>query len=251
MMSNSKIAVVTGATGGLGQIMCSALLDQGRTVVATYFPVTEDQERAEKLRADFAEQGKILHIYPLDVTKFESCEAFAAQVEKEIGVVEILVNNAGITRDAPLKRMDLAIWQDVIDTNLGSIFNMTKVFFDAMCERGWGRIVNISSLNGEKGQFGQSNYAAAKAGIYGFTKSIALEGARKGVTVNAVSPGFIDSPMVRKVPEKVLESIISTIPAGRLGQPEDIARAVTFLTCDDAGYITGTNLSVNGGAYMG
>lgn len=251
MMSNSKIAVVTGATGGLGQIMCSALLDQGRTVVATYFPVTEDQERAEKLRADFAEQGKILHIYPLDVTKFESCEAFAAQVEKEIGVVEILVNNAGITRDAPLKRMDLASWQDVIDTNLGSIFNMTKVFFDAMCERGWGRIVNISSLNGEKGQFGQSNYAAAKAGIYGFTKSIALEGARKGVTVNAVSPGFIDSPMVRKVPEKVLESIISTIPAGRLGQPEDIARAVTFLTCDDAGYITGTNLSVNGGAYMG
>lgn len=250
-MNNSKIAVVTGATGGLGQVMCSALMDQGRIVVGTYFPVAEDQERAEKLRADFSGQGKTLHIYPLDVTKFESCEAFAAQVEKEVGAVDILVNNAGITRDAPLKRMDLASWQEVIDTNLGSMFNMTKVFFDAMCERGWGRIVNISSLNGEKGQFGQSNYAAAKAGIYGFTKSIALEGARKGVTVNAVSPGFIDSPMVRKVPEKVLESIISTVPAGRLGQPEDISRAVAFLTCDDAGYITGTNLSVNGGAYMG
>ena len=177
-------------------------------------------------------------------------EVIIATVEKDLGPIDILVNNAGITRDAPLKRMQPQQWQDVMRTNLDSMYNMCQPVFDAMCNQGFGRIVNISSLNGEQGQFGQANYSAAKAGIYGFTKAIAKEGARKGVTVNAVSPGFIDTPMVRQVPENVLESIVAGIPVGRLGLPEEISRAVAFLTADDAGYITGTNLSVNGGEYM-
>lgn len=245
-----KVAVLTGITGGLGTSMADALLAQGRVLVGTYFPSDDDKARAEALQSSLKEQGHNIHIYPLDVTDFESCQAFAEKVEQEVGPVSVLVNNAGIAQDAPIRRMEQAQWQAVIDTNLNSIFNMTKAFFDRMYEREFGRIVNISSLNGEKGQFGQCNYAAAKAGIYGFTRSIALEGARKGVTVNAVSPGFINSPMLAKVPEKVMPSILSTIPMGRLGEPEDIARAVAFLAADDAAYITGTNISVNGGAYM-
>ena len=245
-----KVAVLTGITGGLGNTMAEALLAQGRIVVGTYFPNDEDKARAESLKEKLTAQGHTVHVYPLNVTDFDSCQAFAEQVEKEVGPVAVLVNNAGIAQDAPIRRMEKTQWQAVIDTNLSSIFNMTKAFFDRMYEREFGRIVNVSSLNGEKGQFGQCNYAAAKAGIYGFTRSIALEGARKGVTVNAVSPGFINSPMLAKVPEKVMPSILDTIPMGRLGEPEDIARAVAFLAADDASYITGTNISVNGGAYM-
>ncbi|OPX56011.1 3-oxoacyl-[acyl-carrier-protein] reductase [Oceanospirillum multiglobuliferum] len=247
---SKRIAVVTGGTGGLGIAMCEALCDQGHTVIATYYPSPETEAQAKECQESMKAWGAEVLLYPLDVSSFESCQNFITTVEAEHGPVDILVNNAGITRDAPLKRMEHQQWQDVIDTNLSSMFNMSKLVFNSMCERGWGRIINISSLNGEKGQFGQANYAAAKAGIYGFTRSIALEGARKGVTVNAVSPGYIDTPMVRQVPEKVLNSIVEGIPVGRLGKPVEIARAVAFLAAEDSGFITGTNLSVNGGQYM-
>lgn len=245
-----RIAVVTGAAGGLGSAMCKALADQGCKVVGTHLPGAEFTAQAKQWQADLCEQGIDVAIYPVDVTDFVDCQAFVNTVEQEQGPIDILVNNAGITNDAPLKKMQLEQWNQVVNVNLNSMFNMCRQVFEGMCERGFGRIVNVSSLNGEKGQFGQSNYAATKAGIYGFTKSIALEGARKGVTVNSVSPGYIDTPMVRKVPEKVLNSIVDGIPVGRLGQPKDIARAVAYLTADDAGFVTGTNMSVNGGQYM-
>lgn len=243
-----RVAVVTGAQGGLGESMCKALSDQGRKVVGSYLPTQESEAIA--WQAEMKTAGYDVAIYPLDVTDYDHCCSFIAKVEEELGSIDVLVNNAGITRDGPLKRLQPEQWNAVISTNLNSMYNMTQPLFEAMCNRGFGRIVNISSLNGEKGQFGQANYSAAKAGIYGFTKAIAQEGARKGVTVNAVSPGYIDTPMVRQVPENVLNSIVEGIPVGRLGQPEEIARAVAFLTADDAGFITGTNLSVNGGQYM-
>nr|WP_320136513.1 acetoacetyl-CoA reductase [uncultured Amphritea sp.] len=243
-----RIAVVTGANGGLGEAMCKAMSDQGHKVVGSYLPGTDSDAQAWQQAMQTA--GYDITIYPVDVTYYDSCCSFVAQVERELGPIDILVNNAGITRDAPLKRMQPEQWQAVLRTNLDSMYNMCQPVFDAMCNRGFGRIVNISSLNGEQGQFGQANYSAAKAGIYGFTKAIAKEGARKGVTVNAVSPGFIDTPMVRQIPANVLESIVAGIPVGRLGQPEEISRAVAFLTAEEAGYITGTNLSVNGGEYM-
>lgn len=247
---SQRIAVVTGASGGLGIAMCKALCDQGRQVVASYHPGEGQEAAAKAWQQQMLDDGYALSVYPLDVSDYDQCCTFMAIVEKEQGPIEILVNNAGITRDAPLKRMQPQQWNEVINTNLSSMFNMCQPLFDSMCARGWGRIVNISSLNGEKGQFGQSNYAATKAGIYGFTRSIAQEGAAKGVTVNAVSPGYIDTPMVRQVPEKVLESIVKGIPVGRLGKPEEIARAVVYLTADDAGFVTGTNMSINGGQYM-
>ncbi len=245
---SKRVAVVTGASGGLGEPVVKALLEQGRTVVGSYLPGTEKEAR--EWQKQMEEQGFELRLWPLDVSDYDSCCSFVAAVENEVGPIDILVNNAGITRDAPLKKMQPGQWREVISTNLDSMYNMCQPVFDNMCNRGWGRIVNISSLNGEKGQFGQANYAATKAGIYGFTRSIAQEGARKGVTVNAVSPGYIDTPMVRQVPENVLESIIGQIPVGRLGKPQEIGRAVAFLTCEDSGFITGTNLSVNGGQYM-
>ena len=243
-----RIAVVTGASGGLGETMCKAMIDQGHKVAGSYLPGTDAD--AKNWQQSMLAAGYEVAIYPLDVTNYDNCCSFIATVEKDLGPIDVLVNNAGITRDAPLKRMQPQQWQEVLRTNLDSMYNMCQPVFDAMCNRGFGRIVNISSLNGEQGQFGQANYSAAKAGIYGFTKAIAKEGARKGVTVNAVSPGFIDTPMVRQVPENVLESIVAGIPVGRLGQPKEIARAVAFLTAEDAGYITGSNISVNGGEYM-
>lgn len=247
-MASNKVAVVTGAMGGLGETMCKALIQQQRTVVGTYLPAMESEALAwaKEMEAD----GFSVRMFALDVTDFDACAEVMKAIQQQVGPVDILVNNAGITRDATLKRMEPSQWNDVITTNLTSMFNVSKQVFDGMCERGWGRIVNISSLNGEKGQFGQANYAAAKAGIYGFTRSIALEGARKGVTVNAVSPGYIDTPMIRQVPEKVLTSMLAAIPVGRFGLPEEIARTVAFLTADDAGFITGQNISVNGGQYM-
>jgi len=246
----NRIAVVTGATGGLGSAMCRQLANQGRTVVASHLPEDEFRQQATDWQKTMATEGYEIAIMPLDVTDFDDCKAFVDKVERDFGPIDILVNNAGITNDAPLKKMAQEQWLQVVNVNLNSMFNMCRQVFEGMCDRGFGRIVNISSLNGEKGQFGQCNYAATKAGIYGFTKSIALEGSRKGVTVNAVSPGYIDSPMVRQVPEKVLNSIIAGIPVGRLGTPEDIARAVVFLTAEDAGFVTGTNLSINGGQFM-
>lgn len=245
---NQRIAVVTGANGGLGESMCIAMCQQGHRVVGSYLPA--DEAGAHEWQRQMQSDGYQIAIYPLDVTDYDHCCSFIRAVEEEVGPIDILVNNAGITRDAPLKRMQPQQWQEVLRTNLDSMYNMCQPVFDAMCSRGFGRIVNISSLNGEQGQFGQANYSAAKAGIYGFTKAIAKEGAGKGVTVNAVSPGFIDTPMVRQIPENVLQTIIAGVPVGRLGQPEEISRAVAFLTADDAGYITGTNISVNGGVYM-
>lgn len=243
-----RIAVVTGASGGLGETICKAMCEQGHQVVGSYVPGTD--ETAANWQQAMKKDGYEVTIYPVDISDADNCASFIKTVEADVGSIDILINNAGITRDAPLKRMQAQQWKDVISTNLDSMFNMCQPVFEGMMNRGWGRIVNISSLNGEKGQFGQSNYAATKAGIYGFTKSIAQEGARKGVTVNAVSPGYIDTPMVRQVPENVLESIVSGIPVGRLGQPEEISRAVAFLTAEEAGFITGTNMSVNGGQYM-
>ncbi len=243
-----RIAIVTGANGGLGEAMCKALIQQDRKVVGTYMPGQE--EAANSWQESMRQQGCDITIKAVDVADYNACKTLLEEVENELGPVDILVNNAGITRDAPLKKMQPEQWKAVIQTNLNSMFNMCQPIFEAMCNRGWGRIVNISSLNGEKGQFGQANYSAAKAGIYGFSKAIAQEGARKGVTVNSVSPGYIDTPMVRQVPEKVLDMIVEGIPVGRLGQPEEIARAVAFLTDDNAGFITGTNMSVNGGQYM-
>lgn len=243
-----RIAIVTGANGGLGEAMCKALIQQDRKVVGTYMPGHE--ESANSWQKSMKQQGFDITMKAVDVADYSACKALLEEVENELGPVDILVNNAGITRDAPLKKMQPEQWQAVIQTNLNSMFNMCQPIFEAMCNRGWGRIVNISSLNGEKGQFGQANYSAAKAGIYGFSKAIAQEGARKGVTVNSVSPGYIDTPMVRQVPEKVLDMIVEGIPVGRLGQPDEIARAVAFLTDDNAGFITGTNMSVNGGQYM-
>ncbi|MCK0106581.1 acetoacetyl-CoA reductase [Marinobacter sp. S0848L] len=244
----NRIAVITGANGGLGTAMTKALAAQGRKVVGTHLPGEEAQ--ANDWQANLREEGIDAAIYALDVTDFDGCKAFVAAVEQDLGPIDILVNNAGITNDAPLKRMQPEQWNQVINVNLTSMFNMCQQVFESMCERGFGRIVNISSLNGEKGQFGQCNYAATKAGIYGFTKSIAQEGARKGVTANSVSPGYIDTPMVRQVPEKVLNNIVAGIPVGHLGKPEDIARAVAYLTADEASFVTGTNMSVNGGQYM-
>ncbi|MFO1429129.1 MAG: acetoacetyl-CoA reductase [Candidatus Competibacteraceae bacterium] len=247
-MAIARVAVVTGGIGGLGTAMCKALLSQGRTVVATYYPSQE--EAAREWQDARRTEGFTIRIYPVDVADFESCAELATQVETEVGAVEILVNNAGITRDAVLKRMEKVQWDIVIATNLNGVFNLTRQVFGGMLERKWGRIVNISSMNGQKGQYGQANYAAAKAGIHGFTLSIAAEGARYGITVNTVSPGYIGTDMVRSMPEDVLNKIIATIPVGRLGTPEDVARAVAFLTAEEAGYITGANLAINGGSYF-
>jgi acetoacetyl-CoA reductase len=243
-----RIAIVTGANGGLGESMCKALIEQDRKVIGTF--ARGHEAAAATWQEEMKRQGFDITMKAVDVCDYSDCKRLLEEIESAEGHIDILVNNAGITRDAPLKKMHPEQWQAVIQTNLNSMFNMCQPIFEAMCNRGWGRIVNISSLNGEKGQFGQANYSAAKAGIYGFTKAIAQEGAKKGVTVNAVSPGYIDTPMVRQVPEKVLNSIVAGIPVGRLGQPAEVARAVAFLTADDAGFITGTNMSVNGGQYM-
>ncbi len=248
MSSEGKVALVTGGNRGLGAAMCVALCRQGRRVVCGYFPPEEEQARA--WQAECKEQGHEVAIYPVDVRDAEDCAQMVEAVERELGAVEVLVNNAGITRDGLFRKMTPERWSDVINTNLGGCFNMSKAVFEKMCGRGWGRIVNISSLNGQKGQFGQVNYAASKAGIHGLTMSLAQEGARKGVTVNTISPGYCGTEMVMAVPEKVREQIIAQIPVGRLGKPEEIARTVAFLTDDDGGFVTGADMYVNGGQYM-
>lgn len=243
-----KVAIVTGGTGGLGTAMCLALADQGRTVVAAYYPA--EAEKARAWQAERKAEGYDIAVYPVDVTDFASCAALVEQVETELGPVEVLVNNAGITRDAVLKKMDKTAWDAVIATNLSSVFNMTRQVFEKMAARRFGRIVNIASVNGQKGQFGQANYSAAKAGVHGFTMAVAQEGARNGVTVNTVSPGYIGTEMVMAIAEEVRAKIVAQIPVGRLGTPQDVARTVAFLTDDDAGYITGADLYVNGGLYL-
>ena len=238
----ARVAIVTGGTRGIGEAISLALRDMGITVAANY---GGNDERAR----EFSERTGI-KAYKWDVGDFDACQAGCAKVAEELGPVDIVVNNAGITRDGTLARMDYAAWDDVIRTNLGGCFNMAKATFGGMIERGWGRIVNIGSINGQAGQYGQVNYAAAKSGIHGFTKALAQEGAKKGVTVNAIAPGYIDTDMVAAVPAPVLEKIVAKIPIGRLGQAHEIARGVTFLVSEDGGFVTGSTLSINGGQHM-
>lgn len=238
----SRIALVTGGTRGIGAAISIALKEAGCTVAATY---NRNQEKAEAFHKDTG-----IHVFQWDVSDFDACQKSVEQIEKELGPIDILVNNAGITRDTTLHKMDQDMWSDVVHTNLDSCFNMCRAVINGMRERTFGRIVNISSVNGLKGQFGQTNYAASKAGMRGFTKSLAYETANKGITVNAVAPGYTDTEMVRAVPEKVLEKIIAQVPVGRLASAEDIARTVVFLAADDAGFITGETINVNGGQYM-
>jgi acetoacetyl-CoA reductase len=238
----ARVAIVTGGTRGIGEAISVALKNMGVTVAANYMG---NDQRAKA----FTDRTGIKS-YKWDVSDFESCQAGVRQVESELGPVDILVNNAGITRDATMRKMDHAKWQDVIDTNLGGCFNMAKAVFDGMTGRGYGRIVNIGSINGQAGQYGQVNYAAAKSGIHGFTKALAQEGAKFGVTVNAIAPGYIDTDMVAAVPEEVLQKIVARIPVGRLGSADEIARGVAFLCDENAGFVTGSTLSINGGQHM-
>jgi acetoacetyl-CoA reductase len=244
----ARIALITGGIGGIGTATCVGLASQGRRVVATYRPGTEG--RAIAWQQTQKTKGCDIAIYPADVSDFASCRGLIEGIERDLGPVEILVNNAGITRDSTLKKMSLDDWMLVINSDLNSVFNMTKQVFNGMLERGWGRVVNISSINAQKGQFGQTNYSAAKAGMHGFTKAAAREGAAKGVTVNTISPGYVDTAMVAMVRDEVRQQIIAQIPIGRLGTPADVARTVVFLTDDEAGYITGADFSINGGLDM-
>ncbi|GAB4351588.1 MAG: beta-ketoacyl-ACP reductase [Gammaproteobacteria bacterium] len=243
-----RVALVTGGIGGIGTAICIELAKGGAKVAANYYPTDTDQ--AQQWRERMKSEGYDIMVVPGDVTDLESCETMVQTVESELGPIDILVNNAGITRDGTFKKMTPEQWHAVIDTNLNSVYNVTRQVWNGMLERGYGRIVNISSLNGQKGQFGQANYSAAKAGIYGITKALAQEGAAKGVTVNSVSPGYIGTDMVMAIPEKVREQIVAQIPVGRLGQPSEIGRAVAFLADDEAGFITGSNLAINGGQHM-
>ncbi len=238
----ARVALVTGGTRGIGAAISHALKAAGRTVVATYHG--NDAAAA----AFHAESG--IKVVRFDVASFEACQEAAAKIAAEDGPIEILVNNAGITRDAGFSRMTPEMWHAVIETNLSSVYNMTKAVFDGMRAKKFGRIVNISSINGQAGQAGQANYSAAKSALFGFTKALAQEGARHGITVNALAPGYIDTDMVRAVPADVLEKIVAKIPVGRLGKPEEIARGVVFLTDEEGGFITGSTLSINGGQYM-
>ncbi|HET8997136.1 MAG TPA: acetoacetyl-CoA reductase [Acetobacteraceae bacterium] len=238
----ARVALVTGGTRGIGSAISAALQAQGRTVVANYAGNDDAARR-------FSESTGI-RVWKFDVGKFEQCQEAVQQIAAEVGPIEILVNNAGITRDGTLGRMSREMWDAVIDTNLGSCYNLCKLTFDAMRAAKFGRIVNVGSINGQAGQYGQVNYAAAKSGIHGFTKALAQEGARYGITVNAIAPGYVDTDMVRAVPDDVLQKIIARIPVGRLGQAADIARGVTFLTAEDADFITGSTLSINGGQHM-
>jgi acetoacetyl-CoA reductase len=238
----ARTALVTGGTRGIGEAICIALQKAGYKVAANY---GGNDTAAQEFTARTG-----IPAYKFDVSDYDAVAAGIAAIEKDLGPVEVLVNNAGITRDGTMHKMTHDHWQQVIDTNLSSCFNCCHAVLDGMRERGFGRIVNIGSLNGQAGQYGQVNYAAAKSGIHGFTKALAQEGASKNITVNAVAPGYVNTEMVRAVPPQVLEKIVKRIPVGRLGEPEDIARSVLFLVADEAGFITGSTLSVNGGQHM-
>lgn len=238
----ARIALVTGGIRGIGEAIALELKAKGHTVVATYAG-QDDAANAFKTRTGIA-------VYKWDAGDFDACQKGVAQVEKEVGGVDVLVNNAGITRDGFLHKMGKEAWEDVLRVNLGSVFNMSRAVITGMRDRGFGRIINISSINGQAGQLGQTNYSAAKAGMIGFTKALALETAAKGVTVNAIAPGYVDTDMVRAVDPEVLKKIVAKIPVGRLGKAEEIARAVCFLASEDAAFMTGATLSMNGGQYM-
>jgi acetoacetyl-CoA reductase len=248
MNARQRVAVVTGGMGGLGEAICIKLAALGDKVVTTYSP---NNTKAQEWLHRMHEMGYGFKAYPCDVTDFDSCKSCIDSVVKDLGAVDVLVNNAGITRDVTFKKMTKGDWDAVMHTNLDSVFNMTKHVMDAMVERGWGRIVNISSVNAQKGAFGQTNYSAAKAGMHGFTKALALEVAKKGVTVNTISPGYIGTRMVMAIPTEVLDSkILPLIPMSRLGKPDEVAGLVAYLASEEAAFVTGANISINGGQHM-
>ena len=244
----ARVALVTGGMGGLGEAICIKLAALGYKVVTTYSP---SNTRAQDWLRSMNDQGYAFKAYACDVSDFDSSAACVAQITQELGPVDVLVNNAGITRDMTFKKMTKGDWDAVMRTNLDSVFNMTKQVMDGMVERNWGRVINISSVNGQKGAFGQTNYAAAKAGMHGFTKALALEVAKKGVTINTISPGYIGTKMVTAIPQDVLDSkILPQIPTGRLGKPEEVAGLVAYLTSEEAAFVNGANVSINGGQHM-
>src|SRR5262245_7748544 len=243
-----RVALITGGMGGLGETISLKMADAGYRVAVTYSPANKT---SDKWLAEMKAKGYEFTAVACDVTDYDSCKACADKVAAGVGPVDILVNNAGITRDTTFRKMDKAAWDAVIRTNLDSVFNLTKQVYDGMMDRGWGRIINVSSVNGSKGAFGQANYAAAKAGMHGFTKSLALESARKGVTVNTISPGYIGTKMVTAIPNDVLQAkILPQIPIARLGKPEEVAGLIIYLCSEEAAFVTGANIAINGGQHM-
>jgi len=247
-MAKQRIAVVTGGMGGLGETISTKMADAGYRVVVTYSPSnTKYKSWLEEMKG----RGYSFSAFPVDVVEFDSCARQCSIIHAEVGAIDILVNNAGITRDMTFKKMTKADWDAVMRTNLDSCFNMTKQVMDGMVDRGWGRVINVSSVNGQKGAFGQTNYSAAKAGIHGFTKALALEVARKGVTINTISPGYIGTKMVTAIPKEILDSkILPQIPIGRLGKPDEVAGLIIYLCSEEAAFVTGANISINGGQHM-
>ncbi len=244
----SRVALITGGMGGLGEAICIKMAALGYKVVTTYSP---GNTKAADWLKNMNNMGYGFKAYPCDVTDFDSAKACVEAVSEEVGPVDVLVNNAGITRDMTFRKMTKADWDAVMSTNLDSVFNMTKQVMDGMVERKWGRVINVSSVNGQKGAFGQTNYSAAKAGMHGFTKALALEVAKQGVTVNTISPGYIGTKMVTAIPQEILDSkILPQIPVNRLGKPEEIAGLVAYLASDEAAFVTGANISINGGQHM-
>lgn len=246
---NGKVALVTGGTGGIGSEICKTLAREGYQVIAGYYS-GGNHDKAHKWQQEVNKEGYDIALAFGNISDWESSEACIEGIRKEFGGIDVLVNNGGITRDTTVKKMSPQQWHDVISTNLTSVFNMTRLVINDMLDKKWGRIINISSVNAEKGQFGQANYSAAKAGMHGFTKAVAQEVASKGVTVNTVSPGYIATSMIMDVPEEIREGIKKGIPVGRFGEPEDIARVVSFLSSDNSSFITGSNISANGGQHM-
>ena len=243
-----RVVLVTGGMGGLGETISTKMADAGYRVVVTYSP--GNTKHGEWL-ANMKASGYEIVAVPCDVADIDSCAAAVASVQTQVGAVDVLVNNAGITRDMTFKKMDKVNWDAVMRTNLDSLFNMTKQVADGMVERGWGRIINVSSVNGSKGAFGQTNYSAAKAGVHGFSKALALEVAKKGVTVNTISPGYIGTKMVTAIPQEILNSkILPQIPVGRLGKPEEVAGLIIYLASEEAAFLTGANIAINGGQHM-
>lgn len=250
---NNKVALVTGGTGGIGTSICESLYKDGFTVIANFRDFTKAmqwREEAKKWQGEQLRMGIDVTVVEGNVADFESVARMMKEITEKTGPVDVLVNNAGITRDAPLHKMSLQQWTEVLETNLNSVFHCSRHVIESMITKGWGRIINISSVNGQKGQYGQTNYAASKSAMYGFTKSLAQEVTKKGITVNTISPGYISTPMVMAVKEEIREKIIAQIPMGRLGTAEEVAKLVSYLASDDARYVTGANLAINGGLHM-